>query len=249
MYDSYYGVHHVVDFVASAGTYTATRYRNWNDNQIDVRLFDLFKDQTDTCGVDPYKAGIPRNGRNFVKDSGDENSDSLITCDNTAPAYDECQAEPIIPRCDCLALGTYAIYVKAIYFGDDDASGDLSCGDTIFQIEMSDSAYFELTNMPYINKLNPKQIGLGQILRVYGLNFGPTQGNSDSVRIGSKENAESLTVGLGKEQTDIRLWSNALIKHKVQCSTTWQGTTKYVWVEKGGKKSNYKPLAILTPLP
>jgi hypothetical protein len=245
--DSYHGVHHIVDFVASSGEYTATAYQNWSDTGLDVRLWNLFRDQVDGCSIDPLTEQ-PRMERNFVRDIGDENTDSNITCDNIAPAHDECAAEPTILRCNCLSIGVYSVYVKSIYFGDDDASSGLSCGDTIFEVEMSDPVQFELTNDPYINKLNPKQIERGSLLRIYGGNFGPTQEAGDSVRIGTTAQATDLNLGLGRNQT-VRIWSDTLIKIRVSGLLAWDGTTKYVWVEKGGKKSNYKPLAILAPLP
>jgi hypothetical protein len=254
--DGYHGVHHIVDFVASSGEYTATSYGTpagseghiWTNTAIFVRLWNLFQDQVDSCSIDPLTEQ-PRMERNFVRDIGDENSDSNITCDNIAPAYDECAAEPTILRCNCLSIGVFSVYVKSIYFGDDDTSGGLSCGDTIFEVEMSDPVQFELTNDPYINKLNPKQIERGSLLRIYGGNFGPTQEAGDSVRIGTKAQAtDLLTLGLGKNQT-VKIWSDTLIKVRVSGPVAWDGTTRYVWVEKGGVKSNYKPLAILVPLP
>jgi hypothetical protein len=36
------------------------------------------------------------------------------------------------------------MYLQAVYFGDEDGSGDLSCGDIIFQVVASAPAYFEL---------------------------------------------------------------------------------------------------------
>jgi hypothetical protein len=246
--DGYNGVHHVVDFVASSGEYTARSYANWSDTSLDVRIWQPFQDKIDQCSIDPL-TGQNRNERNFVQDIGDENHDSLITCGNTAPAYDECEAEPTIPRCTGLDIGTYSVYVKAIYFGDDDASGDLSCGDTIFQVQMSDPVYFELTNNPYVYKLNPKRIELKNILKIFGGNFGPSQELGDCVRIGTQADAMNPALGLGKEETAVRMWSDTLIKVRVAGPGTWQGKTKYVWVEKGGKKSSSKKLFVLAPLP
>jgi len=251
---TYYGVHHVVDFVASNGEFTATRYANWSDKQIQVKVYDWFQDEIDTCSINP-NTGQPRNERNFVQDIGDENADANITCDNIVPAYDECTTETLIPKCDCFALETFQVYVKAIYFGDDDASGDLSCGDTIFQVETSEPHTFELTNVPYINRINPKQIidvndAPYPLLKIFGVNFGLTQKAGDSVRIGKKLDALRPTLGLGKEQTKVVLWSDALIKVRAkQIPNIWRGKMSWVWIEKGGMKSNIKPLAILSPLP
>lgn len=72
----------------------------------------------------------------------------------------------------------------------------------------------------------------------------------DSVRIGKKSDALSQTLGFGVEQTKVVLWSDTLIKVRAkQIPDTWRGKTSWVWIEKGGMKSNIKPLAILSPLP
>jgi hypothetical protein len=266
--DNYHGLTHIVDFVASSGEYTATVYGAgltgtiWTDTAIDVRLWNLFRDggggnppfgQPDECSIDPI-TGQKRMERNFVQDIGDENASSTITCDNASPVYDECAAEPTIARCDCLSTGVFQIYVKAIYYGDDDLSGTLTCGDTIFEVEKSDPVQYELINSPVINKLNPKQItdpvaAPFPLLKIYGANFNPTQ-TDGSVRISTKANCTSATLGLGVQLNNIKLWSDTLIKVRVNAPNAWQGTTKYVWVERPGAlvpKSNCKPLAILAP--
>ena len=240
MFDGYNGVRRVVDFVASSGTYTALKYRNWNEDSmersIEVRFYKFFKDGIDTCGE-------PIDGRNFVQDDG--------TSVPSGPcAGHVCPDEPAISKCFCLALGTYSAYIKAIYFGDEDGSGGLSCGDTIFQVAKSNPVYFELTNDPIIYKLNPKEIELDKRLKIYGLNFGPTQEFGDEVRIGSKKQAASPELDLGRAVECVRMWSTTLIKVKMcEFPKRWEGKTKYVWVEKNGKKSNYKWLKILAPLP
>jgi hypothetical protein len=116
--DGYNGVHHVVDVISLEGTYSALNYTHWSDNSIKVKLDDLFADTAD-----------PHTGqRNFVQDDGSGG----------------CSEEPTINGCDSLPLGVYSVSLKAIYFGDEDASGHLSCGDTIFQVVVSDPVYFEL---------------------------------------------------------------------------------------------------------
>lgn len=120
--DGYHGIHRVVDFVSSQGTFTARRYRNWNNSSLEVTFAAFFED-----GTDPYTGE-----RNFIQDDG------------TGP----CPEEPTIGECRGMALGVWSVYEKAIYFGDDDASGDLTCGDTIFQLVISDAFYFELTRDP-----------------------------------------------------------------------------------------------------
>jgi hypothetical protein len=260
MFDSYYGVTHIVDFVASNGEFTATRFANWTDTSIQVRVYDWFRDlggigvedQPDTCSINPT-TGQPRMERNFVQDIGDENADTLIQCDNAAPAYDECKAEPLIPRCDCLTLGTFNVYVKSIYFGDDDASGGLSCGDTIFEVEKSDAGQFTLTNTPFIFKLNPRQVvdqnaAPYSVLKIYGGNFGPSQLAGDSVRIGTKADFLNPILGLGRELTKVVLWSDTLIKVRVTVPNAWRGKTRYVWIERAGEKSDeVMKLFILAP--
>jgi hypothetical protein len=223
--DGYSGVHCVVDFVGSQGTFTALNYRNWTSNSFEVRFFDFFED-----GVDAYSGE-----RNFVQDDG-----SLL-----------CAEEPLIPKCASLALGPWSVYLKAIYFGDDDASGTLSCGDTIFQVVVSEPQTFELTNEPIVYRVSPNQIERGQRLRIIGLNFGPTQ-TDGQVRMGSEEDAQSSALGQGILLGMIKAWSNTRIKVKMPRVTvpkSWEGTTKFLWVEKDEKKSNYESLEILEPLP
>ena len=216
-------------------------------------------DQPDECSINPL-TGQPRMARNFVQDDG------------TVPVHctaGDCPAEPLIPRCDCLALGSFNVYVKAIYFGDDDGSATdgidndgngvvddagegLSCGDTIFEVEKSDAGQFTLTNTPYIFKLNPRQsvdqnVAPFSVLKIFGGNFGVYQ-EDGSVRIGTKADFLNPTLGLGKEMTRIVLWSDSLIKVRVQVPDSLRGKTRYVWVEKGGEKTTeLMKLHILAP--
>jgi len=223
MYDSYNGVHHVVDFVATSGTYTATNYNNWSDGSFRVRFYKFFED-----GIDP-NTGI----RNYVQDDG----------------TGSCPDEPSILVCDGLSLGVYAMYVKTIYFGDDDGSGGLSCGDTIFQIATTEQNYFNLNDDMMIYGINPKQIERKKILRVIGINFGPTQGGTE-VRIGTKNQAKNLDYGKGRLLSTIKLWSSTKIKVKITVPLAWEGSNRFVWVEQPGTfKSNFKKLVILVPLP
>jgi len=148
--------------------------------------------------------------------------------------------------------GDYEVRNKVIYFGDEDGSGNFSPGDIIFEVINSYPVQFEMTNEPCINRLSPKQIvdldaAPYPLLKIYGGNFGMTKESGDSVRIGTKATANSSTLGLGKEITKIPLWSDTLIKVRVNAPNTWRGKTRCVWVEKGGKKSNYKPLSVLSP--
>jgi hypothetical protein len=217
--DGFNGVHRVVDIVSSAGTYTAIRYKDWTSTTFKVRFSDVFEG-----GDDPYTGN-----RNFVQDDGS----------------DACPAEPTMLSCVGLDLGDWSVYVKAIYFGDNDASGGLSCGDTIFQVTVSNPMSFELTNAPYINKLLPNKIELKQVMSIFGINFGPSQTNG-KVYMGTLDQYNNDT---GRLEPRIRMWSSTKIKFRVKGPPGWQGKTKYVWMTKDGRKSNYREVQILAPLP
>jgi len=156
--------------------------------------------------------------------------------------------EPTVRRCDGVNLGTWSVYLKYIFYTDNDASGHYTLGDTIHQVEMSNPVTFELANKPVINQLNPKQIERGNLLKVLGIAFGPTQ-TDGNVRIGTLGAAQSNVLGQGVPLGTIASWSNTMIKVKVQGAPVWDGKTGYVWVEKARVKSNYKTLGILKPLP
>jgi hypothetical protein len=222
MIDAYYGVHRVVDFVGSQGTYTARGLKDWTDTSIKVRFWNFFEDNADSVTGE----------RNYIQDDGGGS----------------CPDEPTVRRCSGLTSGTWSVYATAIYFGDEDGSGDLSCGDIIFQVISSDPVYFELTYSPTIYALFPGEIERGSLLKIQGLGFGPTQGDGE-VRIGVLDNAQDPALSKGNLLDKISKWSNTLIKVKVSVPTTWAGKTKYVWVEKGGVKSNYEQLQILEPMP
>jgi len=244
--DGYHGITHVVDLVASNGTYTALSLGNtppfWTDTAIQVQLYNFFFDEVDDCG-------LPVDKRNFVQDDG--------TPVPAGPcAGHVCQPEALIERCDCFALGTFHIYVKAIYYGDDDGSNSLTCGDNIFQVEKSDPVLFELTNEPFINKINPRQIqrsyadGGGvhwNILRIYGANFGIAQGNGKIfIGTGAAYLADPFNPGQAVEQTYIALWSNTLIRFAVVLPPIADGMTLYVWVTKDGMVADPpRPLYII----
>ncbi|MEW6379243.1 MAG: hypothetical protein AB1611_06515 [bacterium] len=157
-------------------------------------------------------------------------------------------SEPTLAKGTGMALGKWAVYVKFIYFGDEDASGTLSAGDTIFQVISSDPLYFELTRSPVIYRVTPTRIAHNNLLSIYGLNFGYPQG-SGRVRIGSLSEAEHPDLGGGTVLGDIKSWSNTIIKVRVASPPEWAGQYKYVWVEKDRFKSNYQRIKILIPLP
>jgi hypothetical protein len=150
--------------------------------------------------------------------------------------------EPDILMCDSLALGTYSVYIKYIFYLDDDTSGGYTQGDTMTQVETSNSVTFELTNVPYINQLNPKIISKYRRLRILGINFGPTQ-TTGEVRLGTG-NHYNTPLAKGKIQDKVKKWSNTKIVVNFRCRNTWKGTKKWVWVNKDGMTSNKRRITI-----
>ncbi len=217
----------------SGRTYTALQYRNFSDVRSKVGFFNFFED-----GIDPNTGE-----RNFVQDDGSGS----------------CPEEPTIRMCGDLELGLYEVYVRTIYFCDEDGSGDLSCGDTHLVLGNYVHKYFELTNDPIIYKLNPRRTeryfvedcsppGLGpedkwhlNQVKIYGYNFGP-QRDGGKVCIGRR--AHYYASNCVRELL-VRTWSNTLIRVRPQLPSYYQGVTRCVWVEKGGVKSNYKLIKIL----
>lgn len=251
---NYYGIYHTVDFVASEGIYTVNNdaFTAWGDTSITLVLNKVFEDQVDTCGE-------PTDKRNFVRDDG-----SAVP--SGACATHVCPDEPKVANCECLGLGVYQVYVKAIYYGDEDSSDSLTCGDIIFQVEKSDPKQFELVTAPFINKAKPNpsepmfwedcvpdpDILHKNVVKIIGANFGPTQQAGDEVRLGSMDQYDDYCTGsnpsAGKLQP-VKFWSATKIKIKFKVkSTAWYGKTKYLWVSKGGQCSNAMPIGILTPI-
>lgn len=221
--DGYHGVHRVVDIVSAGTTLTAKKYLGWSETSIEVKLWKFFED-----GIDPS-----RGDRNFAQDDGTQ----------------DCPDEPTL-GCDHIFPGTISIYVTAVYYGDEDSSGDLSCGDTIFQVVTSEPTYFNITEDPYINRNNPTAIERNKRLKIYGVNFGGLGPNCE-VHLGkeSQYDSDPLTQGMIMEGDDIKLWSNTLIKVKLKAKEKWEGTTKYVWVVTDALDvSNKSELEILEPL-
>jgi hypothetical protein len=153
--------------------------------------------------------------------------------------------EPDILWCENLALGTYSVYVKYIFYDDLDAN-HYDEGDTILQLESSNSVTFELTNAPYINKLKPKSVERNRRFRIFGVNFGPTQ-TTGEVHIGSQVqwNTDPINKGRIQPAHRIKLWSNTKIAVKIRVPPAWAGTNKRVWVVKDGVASNTRKLTIL----
>jgi hypothetical protein len=151
--------------------------------------------------------------------------------------------EPLVQGCGYMGLGLWSVYLKTIYFGDDDGSGGLTDGDTIFQVVTSNPDYFELVCKPVINLLSPARMYNHSILQVFGRNFGSSQLNGE-VRIGSENEAQSPDLGEGLPLGEVQLWSNTLIKVNVDVPQAAEGAVWFVWVEKPGLKSNYESLEI-----
>ena len=95
--------------------------------------------------------------------------------------------------------------------------------------------------------LEPTAIKRGQKFQIFGDNFGDLPGDGE-VRIGKQKHYEDPALGKGKHLHRVRLWSPTKIKvvlSKDVVPEHWEGSKKYVWVEKEGKKSNYKKVQIL----
>jgi hypothetical protein len=233
-----YGVHRTIELVSSQYPYTgplvAQNYQNWSNTSIQ---FGMYGTTGTSFFVDDYMDGVwfddgePR--RNHIKDAS------------------ECE----LMKCNGLTLGPYNVYAVATYFADLDTSGTLNAGDIITQVVTSDPAgssppeIYELTNVPYINALNPKgsiQPGATARLRLYGWGFGPTQGDGE-VRIGRLAHYNAFPTLKGKSMA-VKGWSNTRIKIKVGAGKfpdAWKDTWKYVWVIKDGEISNAKRIKLL----
>lgn len=104
---------------------------------------------------------------------------------------------------------------------------------------------------PVIDKIRPRSRERGKNIRIIGYNFGETQGDGE-VRIGKRKHYNDPALGMGKHLHRVRLWSPTKIKVRLSKRVVrkkWEGTRKYVWIEKDCKKSNYKRVTILAPSP
>jgi hypothetical protein len=190
----------VVDFVATEGTYTALPYKSWKNWQIKVWFQNFYEDQ------ERFGEGLEY--RNFIQE-GDE---------------------PTIGYCDQMGLGVYNVYIRWIYFTDDDNSGvngTLPCsaftiGDSIYQVVTSDPLEFELNNTPVLFKTNPTDVvdggpGARPRMLLYGLAFGPAQTGQAAVYAGSPTQYSTDT---GRLQQVLN-WTNTRVKIKVSSPGTW----------------------------
>jgi hypothetical protein len=147
--------------------------------------------------------------------------------------------EAVQQACEDLNLGTYAVYIKYIYYKDDDASGDYSNNDTVYQVESSNLILYELTNDPSVFKTNPKSgVVKKDIVKIIGANFGPTQ-TTGQVYTGTMGQHDDASLTKGKLQDNVRMWSDTMIKIKIKVPASYTpNKTRYLWVVKGGVKSN-----------
>jgi hypothetical protein len=253
--DSYHGVHHAVHFWSLGGEYTVTQNSivSWSDTSVVMRIWDFFEDGIDPCAQDWWGTGIPL--PNYIQDQ-----DGI-----TAPC--DCPDETTIKRCECASLGVWSVYVKSIYYGDEDTSGDLSCGDTIFEIEKSDPVYFEFTGEPFINKVNPRRVTVRVCkdpagpdpldyykmyprIKLYGVDFGDNPGE---IYVGTLGNYNTWTDAIpgnekGRKQNRIKMWEHTLIKFALVYNCKWEGKRRYVWVvNSSGEVSNPMRFKILGP--
>jgi hypothetical protein len=156
--------------------------------------------------------------------------------------------EPTLAACGDLETGTFSLYVRYVSYRDDDNTGSFTAGDTIHAVDTDRPYYFDLTDDPYISQIKPKQCANRSRLRLLGINLGDGQTDSE-VRIGKKSDAVDPALGKGNLLDRVKDWNNSKVIVKLKVSAKWEGKNKYVWVEKDGKKSNYKKVEILTPSP
>jgi hypothetical protein len=150
--------------------------------------------------------------------------------------------EPLLKQCEGLALGTYSVYVRTIFYEDNDISNTYTTGDTINQVTVSDPQYFTIEDGMALYLVLPGQIErshycgttlVNSIAKIYGWGFGPSQGNG-KVFIG--------TGGMYTSDTGLQLnrvvWSNLLIKAAIDVPAGAKGMSLYLWVDKNGQKTD-----------
>jgi hypothetical protein len=169
-----------------------------------------------------------------------------------------------------MEMGVYYVYVRWIYFTDDDDSGDtggaydgdnpcgaFTLGDSIYQVVTSDPLEYELNDSPFLDRTNPTDVvdggpGARPVMKLYGLGFGPTQEGVAAVYAGSLDQYHTDT---GRLQSQIRSWSNTRIKFKVNSpgggspwTSNWIGKKRGVWVVNvGGEKTRWLRIRVLAP--
>ena len=118
----------------------------------------------------------------------------------------------------------------------------------MLQSDVSTPFFFELTDEPFISKVQPKQCSNRSRLRLKGINFGDSQTDGE-VRIGKRAEAQDPALGKGKLLDRVKHWSDTRVVTKLNVKGEWEGKNRLVWIEKDGMKSNYKRIEILTPSP
>jgi hypothetical protein len=176
---------------------------------------------------------------NFFRDDSDPRN---FVADGTDPLITKCNGG------DPTWLGVYAIYLVTVYYTDTDLSGDLTATDVMTDATFSDPVPFELTADPVIYRLNSDGIDRGERLKIRGLNFGADQTDGE-IRVGTKLQADHAALGKGTCLDRNVSWSDTLLKVKLNVPAKWQGKTRFVWVEKDGKKSNSQRIKILPAAP
>ena len=222
MFDTAYGRCYVVDFVCSANIYTALTYCNditWTNSEIQVRFYDFFIDLKDVNGQ-----------RNYIQDDGSQ------MCGTN---------EPTLFGCEEMYQSIYAVYVTVVYFKDNDGDSELSCGDTIDRTTNTNPLNFTLSAQPTIYQLNPGKILTGNLLKIIGVNLGNYAGDG-SVFIGNESQANNPLLNQGDTVGSIKNWSNTRIRvYSDAIPMSWQGQTGFIWIEKGGFKSNFQKIIIM----
>ena len=153
----------------------------------------------------------------------------------------------------CMWPGAWMVYIRYLSYLDSDVSGKYTVGDTVLnsylsnygpQIEVGYSA------APHISGVEPTDILRNSGLFVDGSCFGDTPGVHE-VRIGAMTEAEDPAPRQGMPLDEIESWSNTRIEVGATVPESWEGTTRYVWVENksDGIKSNYEMVIVLMPEP
>jgi hypothetical protein len=221
----------VIDFVGSAGTFTAIYERDndgtnptgddsfwgvdcWQQDTIKVKFENFYEDSGETLSA-----------RNFIRDTS---------------------TEPVIPGCANMPLGTYSVYIRYVYFNSvtPGVVGQLDANDFIYQVETSNSALFTLTNEPFLFRsvpTDPVAAIPGPFLKLVGANFGTLQEDWE-IWIGNKAKMEDATInknlGLGSKRLDfsggnstVKFWSMTKIRFRLNLGGSYSGTTKWIWLE------------------
>ncbi len=168
--------------------------------------------------------------------------------DNANPDRDYLQDvsgdEPTMYQAEDLFKGKYALYVVSIYFMDNDASDTFSEGDDITQVVQTGLREFTLFDVPSIWAYKPEQIEAGNILKIFGVNFGTSQGDSQ-IYYGTQSDYDNDTGSAFG--TTVWSWSNTRIE--VDTPALTPGST-LIWIVAEGdlsKKSAAVALEILAP--